>query len=97
MIACTTPNITYRVDIESKQTLLNLVTRSNLECAGLADSKSVSFLGSAFFLGTIVSFILWVKAVDLGLARKPIIIMGAAFQNSGYAAILFFPLAIEVL
>jgi hypothetical protein len=96
-IACTTPNMTYRIYTESKKTLINLVTNTNLECEGISSTNGISLLGTCFFLGLVFSFILWIKVVKRGWARKPIILLGAAFQNIGFIAILFFPISLKVL
>ncbi len=56
---------------------------------GLECTDDVLSIGSYFFFGVFLSFILWIKCTDLW-ARKPIVILGSALQLSGYAGILFF-------
>ena len=71
----------------------NLVTFAGMECE---DDGSLIGVGMYFFIGVFISFMLWIKCTDRW-ARKPIIIMGSAFQIAAFTGTLFYPHTLKFL
>lgn len=74
----------YRIDDDNS--LTNLIT----ETPGLECRDDVMSIGSYFFFGVFLSFILWVKCTDMW-SRKPIVILGSSLQLIAFAGILLLP------
>jgi hypothetical protein len=53
--------VEYRIDMENDLTIENLVTRGELECTRVS---SLALIGSYYFLGIVLSFLIWIKTSD---------------------------------
>ena len=74
----------YRIDDDIS--LTNFVTNTaGLECA---EEGNIMMIGTYFFFGVFLSFILWIKCTDMW-SRKPIILLGSAIQLLGYSGLIF--------
>ncbi len=53
-------------------------------------------IGSYYFLGVVLSFLIWIKTSD-SWGRKPIVILGSVLQLGGYTGILFFSFTLTMM
>lgn len=73
------------IDYDNSWTLKNFITDIGLEC----ESKTkIKLIGSFYFIGVLVSIILWIKCTDF-LGRKNIIALGSMIQILAYSGVCF--------
>lgn len=80
----------YKIDYESSVSLQNYISKLSLECSS---ESHIKFSGSMYFIGTVISIVLWIWSTDF-FGRKEIVMIGAAIQIAGYAGIIFLDFSV---
>ena len=88
-VACSKNNpkdFEYTYDWDSPLSLTNFIYELSIECE---PTYKIKLLGCLYFVGVLISIILWTMCTDF-FGRKKIILLGSIMQLSAYAGVIFY-------